>query len=407
MTNTAPATKAWVRPRHRFVLAVMKCLLLPLICRRYGVTADAFPAQKERPHLILINHQTAFDQFFVMASCPRPVYFLGSEDLFSNGLLSKLMRFLIAPIPIRKQMRDVSALRNCMRVAKEGGSLCIAPEGNRTYSGRTGHIGASIVPLVKHLRLPLALYRIEGGFGVQPRFSDGLRKGSMRAYVARVLPPEEYLAMSDEALLAVIRETLSVNEDTRDGRFLSSKRAEYLERAAYVCPDCGFAVFESAGNIVRCTACQKEVLYNEDKTLSGQGFDFPFATFADWFAYQEAFVTKLDPMAHIECPLFCDRARLYEEILYEHKVLLRKDAQLSLYGDRIAIDEGGAQALVLPFADVDAATVLGRNKLALFAGKKVYQIKGKKGFNALKYVQLFHHYKNHVKGITDGEFLGF
>ena len=51
-------------------------------------------------------------------------------------------------------------------------------------------------------------------------------------------------------------------------------------------------------------------------------------------------------------------------------------------------------------------TVLGRNKLNLYIGDKVYQCKGNKRFNALKYVHIYHRYKNIKEGNSDGKFLG-
>ena len=84
------------------------------------------------------------------------------------------------------------------------------------------------------MKLPIALYRIEGGYGVQPRWADGIRRGKMRGYVAQVIEPEEYAKMSGDELMARIEEGLYVNEAVADGHFRSPKRAEYLERAIYV-----------------------------------------------------------------------------------------------------------------------------------------------------------------------------
>ena len=49
--------------------------------------------------------------------------------------------------------------------------------------------------LVRAIKLPLALYRIEGGYGVHPRWSDVVRRGGMRSCVSRVIEPEEYANM--------------------------------------------------------------------------------------------------------------------------------------------------------------------------------------------------------------------
>ena len=104
-----------------------------------------------------------------------PVYYMATEDIFSNGWISKVIKYLVAPIPIKKQTTDIRAILNCLKVAKEGGSICIAPEGNRTYSGRTEYMNPSIVSLARKLRMPILIYRIEGGYGSEPRWSDVVR----------------------------------------------------------------------------------------------------------------------------------------------------------------------------------------------------------------------------------------
>ena len=62
--------------------------------------------------------------------------------------------------------------------------------------------------------------------------------------------------------------------------------------------------------------------------------------------------------------------------------------------------------MVLSFSDMEAVAVLGRNKLNIYHDKQVYQFKGSKRFNALKYVHLYHRYKNLERGNADAKFLG-
>lgn len=396
----------WIKPRHRIIQNIVRIFLRPYTLWRYGITIESFPDQKNRPYLILMNHQTPFDQFFVGLAFPEPVYYMASEDIFSNGWVSSLIRWLVAPIPIKKQTTDISAVMTCLRVAREGASIAIAPEGNRTYSGRTEYMNPAIAGLARKMKLPIALFRIEGGYGVQPRWSDGIRKGKMRAYVSRVIEPAESAAMSPEELAELIRQELQVNEDIADGLFLSGKRAEYLERAVYVCPYCGLSKWESHGNEAECTTCHRKITYGEDKRLTGVGFDFPFPFVAQWYEYQKDFVNSLDVMQYLETPLFEDASDLWEVILNQRKMPLRKNVSVRLYGDRVVVDEGRENALVFPFADVTAVTVLGRNKLNIYYNKKVYQFKGSKRFNALKYVNLYYRYKNVVRGDNNGKFLG-
>jgi len=396
----------WLKFRHKVVRALLWVFIKPLAVAMYGIKIEKFKEEGNRPYLILYNHQTAFDQFFVGLAFKRPVYYVASEDIFSNGFVSALIRYLVEPIPIKKQTTDVAAVINCIKVAKEGGTLAIAPEGNRTYSGKTEYIAPSIATLAKKIKLPIALYRIEGGYGVQPRWSDKTRKGNMRSYVACVIEPKEYASMSNEELLTAIKEGLYVNEGVADAVFQFDKKAEYLERAVYVCPFCGLSEFESNGNEIECKKCHKKIMYGEDKTLTGVGFEFPYRFVTEWYDAQQQFIRALDLAPYTENCIYCDRAKLSEVIVYKRKVPVKKDAEIKLYGNRIVADEGTADELCFRFEEVAAVSVLGRNKLNIDHDKKVYQLKSDKRFNALKYVNLYYHYKNISRGEADGEFLG-
>jgi rubrerythrin len=293
-----------------------------------------------------------------------------------------------------------------MRVAKEGGTIAIAPEGNRTFSGKTAYMNPAIATLAKRLKLPIALYRIEGGFGVHPRWSDGIRKGKMHSYVSQVIEPETYAEMSPDELLSVIEEGLYVDEGKADGVFRSDKRAEYLERAIYVCPHCGFAKFESTGNDMTCTSCGLTVHYGDDKRLTSEDRRFPFEFLTQWYDYQEDYVNRMDPEEYKTVPVFTDRSSLSLVHIEKKKEVLFEDAALALYGDRIVVNEGQADQRVLHFDDLSAVAVLGRNKVNLYYGKDLYQLKSHKRFNGLKYVNLYYRYKNVKGGNPDGKFLG-
>ena len=107
-----------------------------------------------------------------------------------------------------------------------------------------------------------------------------------------------------------------------------------------------------------------------------------------------------------EKPIYEDIADFSQVIVNKKKVTLRKDAKIRLYGDKITIDEGGESALSFDFDDLTAVSVLGRNKLNIYLTTTVYQFKGGKRFNALKYVNIYYRYKNITKGDGNGKFLG-
>ena len=393
--------KKWVKFRHRVFRGILYCTLGVYTRIKYNVKVDKFSEDVKGPYLILFNHQTAFDQFFVGMSFREPVYYMASEDIFSNGWVSSIIRYLVAPIPIKKQTTDVRAILNCMKVVKEGGTIAIAPEGNRTYSGETVYMSPTIAPLARKLGVPVVLYRIEGGYGVHPRWSDTVRRGKMHSYVPRVITPEEYGNMTDDELFSEIERGLHVNEATVSGEYRGKHLAEYLERTLYVCPSHGISRFETHGDIIECKECGRRVRYTSTKELVGEGFEFPYRFVKEWYDHQSDVVNSIDPHDYSGSEHYTDTVDFYEVIPYKRKQLIREGAELSLADGGISI--GGE---LYNFDDISSIAVLGRNKLNVYHGGKIYQMKGDKRFCALKFVHIYHRYNNVKKGDKNVQFLG-
>ena len=215
-----------------------------------------------------------------------------------------------------------------------------------------------------------------------------------------MVEPEEYAQMSNEALFELIKEELSVDEGRASGSFHHKKNAEFLERAMYVCPWCGLTTFESHNDLITCTKCGRKIRHLPTKELQGVDCEFPHRFVADWYDWQEDFINRTDLMALTEEPVYEETAKLSQVFAYKSKKLLKKEATIRLYGDRITVDDR-----VIPFESAGAVVVLGKNKLNIYDGNEILQLKGSKRFNALKYVNFFHRYKNVKEGKND-EFLG-
>ncbi len=391
--------KSWVKFRHKVITALLRPVLGTYTRLAYNIKVEKIKDSNKRQYLIIMNHQTGLDQFIMGMAVKRPVYYIASEDLFSNGFISRLLMWLVAPIPIKKQTTDVHAVMNCLRVAREGGNIGLAPEGNRTYSGRTGYFNPALVKLMRKLKLPMAVLRIEGGYGTQPRWSNCIRRGKMKATISRVIEFEEYSKMTDEALYELVGAAMYVDENKADRQFKSNKRAEFIERAMYVCPKCGLSTFLSKGNRVSCLKCGLTAQYNEDKTLSGENWPFTFP--GDWYDYQTDYVNSFNSLENTEKVLYTEKANLSQVFLYKRKQLIKKDVTVELYPHKAVINNNE-----FPFNKVDAFTVLGKNKLNVYFENNVYQLRSDKHFNALKYVNLFHRYKNLTEGNENDKFLG-
>ena len=102
-TKNTRKKETWIKTRHKIVTVIAKAIIAPYTRWKYGVDVKPFTEQGDRQYLIMMNHQTAFDQFFVGMAFKGPIYFIATEDIFSLGWISSLLRYAIAPIPIKNR----------------------------------------------------------------------------------------------------------------------------------------------------------------------------------------------------------------------------------------------------------------------------------------------------------------
>ena len=230
------------------------------------------------------------------------------------------------------------------------------------------------------------------------------KKRQITGGVKKVIEYEEYSALSDDELYALIKQSLYVNEAKLDYEYKSKKSAEYLERAMYVCPYCGLTTYYSKNDWIICSRCGKKIQYLPTKELRGVGHDFPFTFVNEWYEHQNDYIRKTDLSVYKDKPAYTDTVQFSKVFLYKNKRILSKSAEINLYYDKVTMSDG-TRGMVFDFDSADTITVLGKNKLNIYYKDTVYQIKGDVRFNALRYVNFFYKYKNSSKEESN-EFLG-
>lgn len=396
--------KKWAKFRHKVIRNILYPFVKLFLNIKMGIKIIKFKNSDKGPYLIIYNHQTGYDQFIVSAAFKFPIYHVASDDLFSNGKVSKLMKYCFNPIPIKKNVSDFIAVKNCIKIAKEGASIVLSPEGNRTFSGETGWFNPAIASMAKILKLRILVFKIEGGYNVFPRWADELKKGKSIAYVSKIIDKQTIEALSKEELNEMLKKELYNNDFNIVGQYKGKNRAEYLERVAYVCPNCGLSEFMSQGNIVSCKKCGLSVEYSVDKTLKVVSGDFPFTNYLDWYRYQCKYVNSLDLLHQESCLFYKEKSKLYFIVPCEKKELISNDAIVELYSDKIIVVADNLRMEML-FSDISGISVLGKNKLNVYFNNKLYQFKSEKRFNAVKYLNFYHRYNNQLKE-KNNEFLG-
>ena len=390
----------WVKKRHKIIFAILRLPFKIFLKLKYNYFAVKYKLEK-KPYLILSNHLTTLDPFMLACSFKRPIYFMTSTDLFSNKY-GRLIEYLVAPIPKSKSVKDIGAIKGCLRVVKEKGTICVFPEGNRSYDGTQCHIDPSISKLVKMMKIDVVLYNIHGGYGIDPRWCKKGRKGFAYGKVKRVLKYEEIEKMDNDELYKLILNELKVSEYPTPYTFKTRNMALGLERVLYVCPNCGSVqTIYTEGNFVKCSHCDLEVKYNKNLTLTSKNPNFKFQFMNEWYKYQIEYVKNYD---------------------FNHQKVIYKDENIQLLkmhyrakGEPLGkgtleIDQNcfrirtNTEVFEFPLKSIFSSTVLGKHKLNFYIDKETYQIKGKDDFNALKYMQMYYHIQNKLKGEEDNFF---
>ncbi|MBE5756962.1 MAG: 1-acyl-sn-glycerol-3-phosphate acyltransferase [Clostridiales bacterium] len=377
------AKKKWVKARHGVVRGVIRPFVYAFAKTKVKLNKKDLELEKNQPCLVCYNHQTNFDPFLVgLTMGKRKFYYVASEHIFSKGFVSSLLKYFIAPIPFMKSGVNTSSIMNCGRVVREGASIVISPEGNRTYTGETTSIKDTIVKFVRFLKVPLVLINIKGNYSCRPRWAKSKRKGEVSVEPVKIIKKEEYDNLTDDELLKVIKEKLYVNESF-DGKAYKNKKknnAEYLERFLYVCPNCGIVHFKSKGSSVTCSKCGLTANIDDYKKFSGVSFE----TLKDWGDYQQEFIKNFDDTNEI----IKDTVNLYLNEREKGKKKLMDGETLSLYIDKMLIKDKEFN-----FNDISGMDVVGDNAIYFHFENKTYRIDGGERFNAIKYVDFYNKFK--------------
>ncbi|MFP4078651.1 MAG: lysophospholipid acyltransferase family protein [Bacillota bacterium] len=279
------------RFRHTIVFFVLKPFFRLYFRVSYRFKAKRFkPPEdiKDKPWLVIGNHTTAHDPFFMGIGIPGVLYFVASDMLFSVKYLSAAMKYLVGPIAKTKYRSDIETIRDMKRIINEGGNIGLFPEGNTTFSGEQMPIPYVIAKLIKQFKIPVLFYTIEGGYLARPRWSRKKRMGKVTGEVKKIWRPEDFKALSTEAIYATIQETLKVDEFSGKVPFKSRRKAEDLESAYFVCPACRqFETLVSKGDDVWCERCGFHVRMDAYGHFENLGKTDYFTTTIPWYHFQK------------------------------------------------------------------------------------------------------------------------
>lgn len=378
--------------RHKIVFSILHPFLAIFAKWKFCYTYDSL-RDVEGPYLLLPNHNLELDPIIVGVAAKKHLYFVASEHLSRKGFVTKLLNYFLKPIYHQKGRAGAHTVKEILKTLRSGTSVCLFPEGNRSFNGQSLSIPAATGKMAKRSGVKLVTYRFEGHYLTQPRWATTLRRGKLRGRLVHVYTPEELAAMTDQEVNdAIVRDLWEDAYETQAKEMVPFKGKHLalgMESTVFACPACR----------------QIGTLKTDDTTLTctcGFHADYDVYGYLTDRQGEKYTITRLDELQRnliaelaeneTDSPLFSDQI-LLQDISDDHELLSETHGALIACRDKLIIC--GKE---IPFEDILGMSIYSRNVLVIhtLSDSKHYEIRGDMRYSALKYLYLFEIIKKEI-----------
>lgn len=120
--------KNFFKPILRGIVRTALYIYYKIVYRFKVEGKDNIP--KKGPIIICANHKSFLDPPLIVITCGRYTRFLAKEELTKNKFLA-LLGFIFDAILVKKDSKEVKALKDSLQTLKNGDCLALFPEGTR------------------------------------------------------------------------------------------------------------------------------------------------------------------------------------------------------------------------------------------------------------------------------------
>lgn len=143
---------------RRIVIALLRGAFSFAIDRK---TSGVENLPSEGPVIVAANHLTTYDVFPLQFSLPRPIFFMGKEELFRNSTMDWLLRRL-GGFPVQRGAKDEWAMTHAQKVLEHGQALGMFPEGTRSKGRGLGPAKTGVARLAQEVNCPIVPVALHG-----------------------------------------------------------------------------------------------------------------------------------------------------------------------------------------------------------------------------------------------------
>ncbi|MDD4080198.1 MAG: lysophospholipid acyltransferase family protein [Eubacteriales bacterium] len=363
---------------------VARALVAPYFVWRFNLMAEK--EDPKGPFLLLANHVTELDFALVGAAFKSPLVFVIGDTLLRAPVLGWLLEALFGAIAKHKGIADTGTAMGILRRLRGGQNVCLFPEGNTCFDGRTGPFSDATGGLARAVGATLITYRITGAHLALPRWGKGIRRGLVVGELVGIYSHETLINMTPVEVNALIARDLAVDafkdQEANPVAYRRKSLAQRLEHALYWCPACGeMGQITSRDNTVICLHCGLKAVFGPYGAFEGGK---PFKNPAQWQDSQRARLKELVQAAGEESVLRDKGLELFQRGGGRRLIPIAR-GELAMSRPGITIGDRHFLMEELVSLEIYRKNIL---LLAVRDGGR-YQLVPQGPFNALKYRDMF------------------
>lgn len=149
--------------------------------------------------ILISNHQSFLDPVLCGIGLKRHLYFLARDSLFKNKLFGGLISS-VNTIPVKRGRADFSSIKKIIGKLKDGGGVCLFPEGTRSEDGRIGRFKPGFGLICRRGEAVIVPVLIDGAFECWPKVKKMFSPGSIAVCYGKAIPRQQVEKMDDKEL---------------------------------------------------------------------------------------------------------------------------------------------------------------------------------------------------------------
>ncbi len=144
--------------------------------------------------LLVANHVSFLDALIISAVTPRVIHYITYAFFYYHPAIHWFCKRTYS-IPVKKEGNDISALKNALRLLKDGEIVGIFPEGVRSATGELGRPEAGVALMAIKANVPIVPVGIQGAYDAFPKGSSLPKPKKIRMIMGNPFYIRDYITV--------------------------------------------------------------------------------------------------------------------------------------------------------------------------------------------------------------------